>query len=108
MTSSFVQRADGFVDFLSADRTTGTESVGGGELGAGGGMGGQEVAEEDVAVCEGFFYDEGVSGVVVKRVAEGSGFGGALGGMVVACCLDDAAEFAVGAGEAGVGFLDVH
>ena len=61
-----------------------------------------------MAVCEGFFDDEGVGGVVIERVTEGGGFGGTLGGMVVTCCLDYLAEFAVGTGEAGMGFLDVH
>ena len=71
-------------------------------------MGGKEVAEEDVAVREGFFDDEGVGGVVIERVAEGGGFGGTLGGMVVACGLDYLPEFAEGTCEARVGFLDVH
>lgn len=71
-------------------------------------MGGDEFAEEDVSVREGFFDDKGVGRVVVERVAESGGLGGALGGMVVARGLDDLAEFAVSAGEAGVGFLDVH
>lgn len=61
-----------------------------------------------MAVGEGFFDDEGVGGVVVERVAEGGGFGGALGGVVVACCLDYFTEFAVGACESGVGFLNMH
>ena len=59
-------------------------------------------------VREGFFDDEGVRGVVVQGVAEGGGFGGALGGVVVAGRLDDFAEFTVGAREAGVSFLHVH
>ena len=49
-----------------------------------------------MSVCEGFFDDEGVGGVVVEGVGECGGFGGALGGVVVACCLDYAAELAVG------------
>ena len=71
-------------------------------------MGGEEVAEEDVAVREGFFDDERVGRVVVQRVAEGGGFGGTLGGVVIASCLDYLAEFAVGTCEARVCFLDVH
>lgn len=46
--------------------------------------------------------------MVIEGVAEGGGFSGALGCVVVACCLDDLAEFAVGACQAGVGFLDVQ
>lgn len=103
-----VERADGFVDLFTAHGTAGLEPVGGGELAAGGLLGGQKVAEENVAVREGFFHDEGVRGVVVQRVAEGGGFGGALCGVVVACGLDDLAEFAVGASEARVGLLDMH
>ena len=61
-----------------------------------------------MAVRKGFFDDKGVGGVVVKRVTEGGSFGGTLGGMVVACCLDYFAEFAVGACEARVSLLDVH
>lgn len=61
-----------------------------------------------MSVREGFFDDEGVGGVVVERVANGGGFGGALCGVVVAGRLDDAAEFAVGGCEAGLGFLDVE
>ena len=61
-----------------------------------------------MAVSEGFFDDESVGGVVIERVAEGGGFSGTLGGMVVACCLDYLAEFAVGTCKARVGFLDVH
>ncbi len=61
-----------------------------------------------MTVCEGFFDDEGVRGVVVERIAESGGFGSALGGVVVARCLDDFAEFAVSSCEAGVGFLNVH
>ena len=61
-----------------------------------------------MAIGEGFFDDEGVGGVVIQRVAESGGFGGALGGMVVACCLDYLAEFAVGTCETRVRFLDVH
>ena len=54
------------------------------------------------------FDDEGVGGVVAEDVAKSRGFGGALGGVVVACVLDDATEFAVGVGEAWVGFLRGH
>ena len=61
-----------------------------------------------MAVRECFLYDEGVAGVVHQRVAEGGGFGCALGGVIVAGRLDDFAEFAVGGREAGVGFLDVE
>ncbi len=61
-----------------------------------------------MAIGKGFFDDECVGGMVGKGIAERGGFGGALGGMVVTAGLDDAAEFAVGVREAGVGFLDVH
>ena len=108
VAARFIESADGLVDFFSAYGAAGLEAIGGGEFGAGGLLRGDVVAEEDVAVCEGFFDDEGVGGVVVEGIAKGGGFGGALGGMVVAGCLDDFAEFAVGGCEAGVGFLDVH
>ncbi len=61
-----------------------------------------------MTVREGFLDDEGVRGVVVERVAESGSFGGALGGVVVARCLDDFAKFAVGSCQAGVGFLNVQ
>lgn len=98
MAPCFVKGADGFVDFFVTDGAAGFESVGGGKFVAGGLLGGEEVTEENMAVCEGFFDDEGVGGVVVEGVAEGRGFGGALGGVIVACRLDDLAKFAVGAG----------
>lgn len=41
-------------------------------------LGGQEVAEEDVPVGQGFFDDVGIAAVVGQGVAEGRGFGGAL------------------------------
>ena len=91
-----VELADGFVDLVAADGGGGFEAVGGAEFAAGGLLRLQEIAQQDVAVCEGFFDDEGVGGVVVEGVRERGGFGGALGGVVVACCLDDAAELAVG------------
>ena len=59
-------------------------------------------------VGEGFFDDQGVGGVVVEGVAESGCFGCALSCVVVACCLDDFAEFAVGDHQAWVCFLDVH
>ena len=108
MGAGFVESGDGLVDFFAADGAAGFEAVGRREFAAGGLLGGDEVAEEDVAVGEGFFHDEGVGGVVVEGVADGGGFGGALGGVVVARGLDDAAEFAVGGCEAGLGFLDVE
>ena len=46
--------------------------------------------------------------MVVERVSKGGGFGRALSCVVVACCLNYLAEFAVGYHEARVGFLDVH
>lgn len=107
VAAGLVERGDGLVDFLAADAGAGFQAVGGGELAAGGLLRGEEVAQEDVAVGEGFFDDEGVGGVVVEGVADGGGFGGALRGVVVAGGLDDAAEFAVGGCEAGLGFLDV-
>lgn len=67
-----------------------------------------QFAEEDVSVCEGFFHDECVAAVVSERVAEGGRFGGALRGVIVARCLNDAPEFAVGVREARVRFLYVH
>lgn len=61
-----------------------------------------------MAVSECFFNDEGVRGVIIERVAKGGGLGSALGCMIVTSCLDNLAEFAVGGGETGVDFLDVH
>lgn len=107
VAAGLVEGGDGLVDFLAADAGAGFEAIGGGELAAGGLLRGEEVAQEDVSVREGFFDDEGVGGVVVEGVADGGGFGGALRGVVVAGGLDDAAEFAVGGCEAGLGFLDV-
>ena len=60
MAAGFVELVDSFVDFLAPHRGRDFQPVCCGELGAGGGLGGEEVAEEDVAVCEGFFDDEGV------------------------------------------------
>lgn len=82
-----VQRADGLVDFFAPDGTAGFEPVGGGEFVAGGLLGGDEVAEEDVAVRQSLFDDEGVGGVVVEWVAEGGGFRCALGSVIIAGCL---------------------
>lgn len=108
MTLCFIQRADSLVNFFSADGAAGFEPVGCGEFAAGGLLGGDEVAKEDVAVCEGLFDDEGVGGVVIEGVAEGGCLGGALGGVVIAGSLDNLAEFAVGAGEPWVCFLDMQ
>lgn len=94
---SLVELRDGLVDFFAADVGGGFEAVGGVEFAAGGLLGLNEFAEEDVAVRKGFFDDEGVVGVVVERVGEGGCFSSALGGVEVACCLDSAAEFFVGA-----------
>lgn len=71
-------------------------------------MGLEEFSDEDLAVGEGFFDDEGVLGVVLEWVADGGGLGGCLGGVVVAHGLDDSAEFPVGVGETGMRFLNVH
>lgn len=107
MAAGLVEGGDGLVDFLAADARAGFQAVGGGELAAGCLLRGEEVAQEDVSIGEGFFDDEGVGGVIVEGVAYGGGFGGALRGVVIASGLDDAAEFAVGGCEAGLGFLDV-
>ena len=46
--------------------------------------------------------------MVRQRVAERRGFCGALCGMVITDSLDDATEFAVGIGEAGVRLLHMQ
>ena len=83
MRLGLIQRADGLVDLLAPHRGRGLEPVGGGEFGARGGLGGEEVAEEDVAIGQGLLYDEGVVGMVVHWIGEGCRFGGALCGMVI-------------------------
>lgn len=103
-----VELGDGLVDFFAADVGGSFEAIGGVEFAAGGLLGLHEFTEEDVSVREGFFDDEGVVGVVVEGIGEGGRFGGALGGVEVAGCLDGAAKFLVGARETGVGFLGVH
>ncbi len=108
MAPRLVERADGFIDLFPANGTAGFESVGGCELAAGSLLGGDQVAKEDVPVCEGFLNDESIGGVVVEGIAKGGGFGGALGGVVVACGLDDLAKLAVGACKAWMCLLDVH
>lgn len=108
MAPRLVKRADRFVDLFPANGTAGFESVRGCQLASGSLLGGDQVAKEDVPIREGFFYDEGVGGVIVEGIAEGGGFGGALSGVVVACGLNDFAKLAVGACEAWVGLLNVH
>ena len=46
--------------------------------------------------------------MVDESVAEGCGFGCALGGVVIARCLYDPSKLAVGTCEAGVRFLHMH
>lgn len=44
-----------------------------------------------MAVCEGFLDDEGVAGVVLKRVGESGGFSCTLGSVEVSNGLNDLA-----------------
>lgn len=108
LREGLVEGGDRFVDFLAFDARGGFEALNAGFFAHAGGGGLLQFAEEDVPVCEGFFHDEGVAAVVGEGVAKGSRFSGALRGVIIACCLDDATEFAVGVGEARVRFLYVH
>lgn len=46
--------------------------------------------------------------MIVEGIAEGGCFGCALGGVIIACGLNDLAKLAVGAGQAGMCFLNMH
>ena len=59
-----VEGGDGLVDFLAAHAGRGFEAVRGAELAAGDLLGLDELAEQDVAVGERFFDNEGVVGMV--------------------------------------------
>ncbi len=83
----FVESTDGFIDFLSTHRAAGFDPVGGRQFVASGCLGREELAEENMAVCEGFFDDKSVRRVVVEGIANGSCFSCALCCMIVACCL---------------------
>ena len=59
-----VESGDGLVDLLAAYAGRGFKAVGGAELTAGDLLGLDKLAEQDVAVGESFFDDEGVVGMV--------------------------------------------
>jgi hypothetical protein len=65
-----------------------------------------EFSEENVAVGQGFFHDEGVARSVSQRVGESCGFCCTLCSMVVAGRLDDFADLAVCVTQTRVGFLN--
>lgn len=61
-----------------------------------------------MSVGEGLFDNESVCGVIGEWIAQCGCFGRALGGVVVADGLHDAAELAVGICQTAVGFLHVQ
>ena len=61
VAAGFVEGGDGFVDFVALDARAGFQSVCGVESGSGRLLGLGEFAEENVAVGQGLFYDEGVA-----------------------------------------------
>ena len=80
-----IEQRNGLVDFVTTDRRrAGLEPVSGGEAGAGGLLGLDELSLEDVPVREGLFGDKGGGGMVLEWVEESRGFGGALANVRVA------------------------
>ena len=51
MAPGFIEGADGLIDLFAAHRALSFEAIGVSELAAGSLLGGDKVAEEDVAVC---------------------------------------------------------
>lgn len=65
MTASFIEGADGLVDLVAPHGAAGFEAVGGGEFTSCGLLGRYQVAEENMPVCQCFFDDQGVGGMVI-------------------------------------------
>ena len=106
MAAGFVEGGDGFVNLVALHARAGFQSVCCVESGAGSLLGLGEFAEEDVAISQCLFHDEGVARGVAQRVGEGRGFCGTLCSVVVAGRLNDFADLAVCVAETRVGFLD--
>ena len=69
-------------------------------------MGREEIAEEDMAICEGLFDNESIRRVVIQGIADGGCFSCALCCMIIACGLYYFAQFAICTCETRMGFLD--
>ena len=89
MAFGFIQGIDSFIDFFSTHGTAGFDSVGSRQFGTGGCLGREQVAEEDMAICESFLDNESIRRVVIQGIADGGCFSCALCCMIIACCLDD-------------------
>ena len=61
----FVESADSLVNFFSTYRAARFDPIGGGQFVAGGRLGREEVAEENMAICKGFLDDESVRRLVI-------------------------------------------
>jgi hypothetical protein len=107
VTSGLVQCSDGFIDLVALHTRAGLESISGRQLRSCLRLGLKQFAQENVTICQCFLRNECIAAVVLQRVPERRCFGGTLGGMEVACCLNDLAELFVCVSEPDMGLLDL-
>ena len=107
METSFVKLIDGLVYLLSSDRRLSLESICGSKFAARSLLGCDQVAKQDVPVCQGFLDDQSIRGVIVQRVRKRRCFSSALSRMIVPSGLDDSAELAVSYPKTGMCLLNM-
>jgi hypothetical protein len=98
VTLSFLERGNGFVDFVALWACGGAKTFCGRESRSSRGLGGEEVTHEDLAVGEGLFDYKCVTAVVLEGIGKRGCFECALGEMKIPNGSYGCSEFAVGQG----------